>query len=55
VEIEKNEVIPMNFTGKPMKGFFYVTEEGLTNDKKLAYWIQLCLDFNPKAKASKKK
>ena len=45
----------MNFTGSPMKGYVYVEPEGLINDADLEYWIQLCLDFNPLAKSSKKK
>ncbi len=45
----------MNFTGRPMKGFVFVTPEGIDLDKDLEYWIQLCLDYNPKAKSSKKK
>lgn len=52
--IEKNECLPMNFTGKQMKGFVFVTENGFQDDKDLAYWLQLCLDFNPLAKRSKK-
>lgn len=46
--------IPMEFTGKPMKGFVFVTEKGCDTPKKLAHWLQLCLDFNPLAKKSKK-
>lgn len=45
----------MDFTGKPMKGFAFVEEEGIMFDKDLEYWIKLCLDYNPKAKSSKKK
>jgi TfoX/Sxy family transcriptional regulator of competence genes len=44
----------MNFTGKPMKGFVFVDPEGMDTDTDLEYWIQLCLDFNPRAKSSKK-
>ena len=47
-------VLPMNFTGKPMKGYIYVSEEGIETQKDLTYWIQLCVDFNPIAKKSKK-
>ncbi len=47
-------VLPMNFTGKPMKGYIYVSEEGIETQKDLTYWIQLCVDFNPMAKRSKK-
>jgi hypothetical protein len=53
--LEKNYVIPMEFTGKSMTGYIYVTEPGIKTDKDLRYWLQLCLDFNPHAKASKKK
>lgn len=45
----------MDFTGKPMKGFAIVEQEGILFDKDLEYWIKLCLDYNPKAKSSKKK
>jgi TfoX/Sxy family transcriptional regulator of competence genes len=45
----------MDFTGKSMKGFVFVEPEGIDMDEDLDYWVQLCLDFNPKAKSSKKK
>lgn len=45
----------MDFTGRPMKGFVFVEAEGVDLDKDLEEWVQLCLDFNPKAKSSKKK
>lgn len=52
--LEDENCIPMEFTGKPMKGFIFVTETGCNCKKKLTHWIQLCLDFNPLAKKSKK-
>jgi len=52
--LEHPHCIPMEFTGKPMKGYIYVTRDGLEKDAELAHWIQLCLDFNPFAKKSKK-
>jgi len=45
----------MDFTGRAMKGFIFVEPVGIDLDEDLDYWIQLCLDFNPKAKSSKKK
>lgn len=45
----------MDFTKRPMKGFVFVDPEGTDMDSDLAGWIQLCLDYNPKAKSSKKK
>lgn len=51
----KPECLPMDFTGRPMKGYVFVTPDGFDLDEDLAYWIQLALDFNPFAKASKKR
>jgi TfoX/Sxy family transcriptional regulator of competence genes len=45
----------MIFTGKPMKGYVFVNDEGIRTKKQLDYWIGLCVDFNSKAKSSKKK
>ena len=53
--IELAESKEMNFTGKPMKGFVYITEQGTQSNKALEKWLQLCLNFNPLAKKSKKK
>ena len=44
----------MNFTGKPMKGFVFVNSDGIDTEDELGFWIQEGLDFNPKAKSSKK-
>lgn len=44
----------MDITGKPLTGFVLVGEEAIDQDSDLEYWIQLCLDFNPLAKRSKK-
>lgn len=45
----------MNFTGRPLKGFVFVDATGTDTDEDLDYWIELCLEFNPRAKSSKKK
>ncbi|WP_422090532.1 TfoX/Sxy family protein [Tenacibaculum ovolyticum] len=45
----------MNFTGKPMKGFVFLTEEAIDLDEDFRDWLQLALDYNPLARASKKK
>ena len=45
----------MNFTGRPMKGFVFLTDEATDLDTDLHYWLQLALDFNPLAKSSKKR
>ena len=54
-EILKEECLPMDFTGRPMKGYAFITPKGFDMDADLEYWIDQCLAFNPLAKASKKK
>jgi len=45
----------MDFTGRPMKGYVYVNKEGMKTKADFDYWVDLCLEFNQIAKASKKK
>lgn len=54
-EIKKPECLSMDFTGRSIKGYLYITPEGFDNEADLEYWLQLCLKFNPLAKASKPK
>lgn len=37
---------PMDFTGKPMKGYVYVDPPGFSSDANLTKWVGLCLGFN---------
>jgi TfoX/Sxy family transcriptional regulator of competence genes len=53
--IEQEGCLAMDFTGKIMKGFVFVESSALTGKKKLEYWVELALDYNKIAKASKKK
>ena len=53
--MEKEGCKPMDFTGKIMKGYVFVDIEALNTKKKLEYWINLALEYNKIAKASKKK
>lgn len=53
--LERTGVSEMKFTGRPMKSYVLVAREAMNTKQKFEYWIQLCLDFNSKAKASKKK
>tara|TARA_R110001583_G_scaffold34847_9_gene116658 strand:- start:3928 stop:4281 length:354 start_codon:yes stop_codon:yes gene_type:complete len=53
--LTKNGCKEMTFTGKPMKGYVYLDDNALDLDSDLEYWLQLALDFNPLAKASKKR
>jgi hypothetical protein len=53
--LEKTGCREMVFTGKPMKGYVFMSEEGIKTKKQFDYWISLCIEFNKKAKSSKKK
>ena len=53
--IQRGGATPMDFTGRAMKGYIFVTPEGYDMDVDLEWWVQKCLDFIPEAKSSKKK
>lgn len=53
--VEKEGCRTMDFTKRPMKGYVMVDETGMKTQKEFDYWINLCLEFNSKAKSSKKK
>ncbi len=53
--VEKDGCMPMDFTGKAMKGFVFVSGDFLNTKKQLEYWMKLALEYNDIAKASKKK
>ena len=39
--LKKPNVRPMDFTGRPMKGFIYVNQNGCKSDKDIRKWIEL--------------
>jgi TfoX/Sxy family transcriptional regulator of competence genes len=45
VALNRKHVKPMDFTGKPMKGYIFVTSEGLAEDEDLRDWIGQCKTF----------
>jgi len=51
---EKAGFLPMIMKGKEYKGYCYVKPAGFKNKKDFEFWINLCLDFNARAKSSKK-
>ena len=53
--LTKNGCKEMTFTGRPMKGYVYLDDDALDLEVDLEYWLQLALDYNPLAKASKKR
>jgi TfoX/Sxy family transcriptional regulator of competence genes len=55
IQVEKMGCRTMDFTKRPMKGYIMIEEVGMKSKKDFDYWIDLALDFNSKAKSSKKK
>jgi TfoX/Sxy family transcriptional regulator of competence genes len=53
--LEQDGATPMDFTGKVMKGYVFVDIDALKAKKQLSYWVDLALEHNKIAKASKKK
>ncbi|MFO1514627.1 MAG: TfoX/Sxy family protein [Verrucomicrobiota bacterium] len=53
--LRRKGCVPMDFTGRPMRGFVFVNPAGLATDDALNDWLKLALEFNPRAKSSKKK
>lgn len=52
--LEKPGCRAMKMGAKTMKGYVLVGAEGIRHIEDFSYWISLCLEFNPKAKASVK-
>jgi TfoX/Sxy family transcriptional regulator of competence genes len=53
--VEKTGCRTMDFTKRPMRGYVMVDDSGMKTKKDFDYWLNLALDFNKHAKASKKK
>ena len=43
--LEDPNVRPMDFTGRPMKNFLFVSPEGVRNEEDLRGWIKKAHDF----------
>jgi TfoX/Sxy family transcriptional regulator of competence genes len=52
--LEKGNCRNMMSSGRVMKDYVYVEDTAFDHQNKLKYWVDLCLEFNPKAKSSKK-
>jgi len=53
--IEQRGCRTMDFTKIPMKGYVMIDDTGMVSQTDFDYWINLALEYNPKAKSSKKK
>ncbi len=43
--LAKPHARPMDFTGRPFKGFVYVNPEGTRTTETLEAWVKLAIDF----------
>lgn len=43
--LEESHVRPMDFTGRPMKGYVYVAASGLRTEARLRRWLEQARDF----------
>ena len=53
--MEMDGVGPMDFTKRVMKGFAFVDARVLETTAQLEFWVSVALEFNKKAKPSRKK
>jgi TfoX/Sxy family transcriptional regulator of competence genes len=53
--VDQEDCMPMDMNGKVMKGFVLVELNALNTNRKLEHWLKLALEYNPLAKAAKKK
>lgn len=53
--IEQQGCRTMDFTKMPMRGYVMVDDTGMRTKEEFEYWIGLALQYNSKAKASKKR
>lgn len=49
---QRTGYLPMIMRRKSMKGYCYVEETGSSNPADFEYWMNLCINFNTKAKIS---
>ena len=52
--VNKKGYLPMIMKGREYNGYCYVSPEGFKAKRDFEFWVNLCLDFNSKAKSSKK-
>lgn len=43
--LQKKHAREMDFTGRAMKGFLYISEEGISDDAELVSWLQQAFDY----------
>ncbi len=51
---ERTGFLPMIMKDKEYKGYCYVDPIGFENNEDFEFWVNLCLDFNDRAKSYRK-
>ena len=51
--LEQPHVRPMDFTGRPLKGFLYVEPAGIASESALREWVAMAVDFAASLPAKK--
>jgi hypothetical protein len=54
-EVERRGCRTMDFTKRPMKGYVLIDETGMYTREDFEHWVNLSLEFNSKARSSKRK
>ncbi|MDO1513660.1 TfoX/Sxy family protein [Maribacter confluentis] len=44
--LQQSDSMPMDFTGKPLRGFLFITPNGFDMESHLDYWVIKALEFN---------
>jgi TfoX/Sxy family transcriptional regulator of competence genes len=53
--LAKKGARPFDLTGKPMKGWLLIDEDGTKNKKDFDFWVNIAIEANKKAVAPKSK
>jgi len=53
--LKKPNAREMDFTGRPLKGFLYVSPEGFNTDKQLMNWLDIGIEYALKSPPKKNK
>lgn len=53
--IRRRGVRTVRMKGRAYRGFVYVRKDAVASKPDLEYWVKLCLDFNKRAKSSRRR
>lgn len=53
--LKKPHARQMDFTGRPMKGFLFITSDGIKTDNRLNTWLDVGIEFVINSPPKKKK